>query len=162
MLSYVLALSAPELDAERVLLLALVHDLPEVLAGDATPFDHLRNVTGEIPEAYFTAEPSYDDARRRQKRDEESAALVTISGYLGDSAGQQIRDAWEEYEAGQTAEARWVRQIDKLETLAQAEAYARTQPGIVIESFQRGAMRDVTDERLRAVLRDLLSIESND
>ena len=64
----------------------------------------------------------------------------------------EIRDAWHEYEAGQTPESRFVRQIDKLETLLQAEDYLDGQPDLVVDSFRLGARRDVSEPGLTALL----------
>ena len=55
LLAWLLARDYPDLDRERVLLLGLIHDLPEAVAGDATPFDHLRDATGVIASDHFTS-----------------------------------------------------------------------------------------------------------
>jgi putative hydrolases of HD superfamily len=60
-----------------------------------------------------------------------------------------IVEAWEEYEASQTPEARLVRQLDKLETWLQALEYQEQQPDLIIESFRRGTDRDMADGDLR-------------
>ncbi len=52
---------------------------------------------------------------------------------------EQLVTAWDDYAAGTTPEARFVRQMDKLETLLQAELYLDQHPEIVIDSFRLGA-----------------------
>ena len=90
-------LAPKELDMERVLSLALIHDLPEVRVGDITPHDG-------IPKA------------EKQKLELEAAQkLLPPKFYV----------LWLEYEKNQTPEAQFVHQIDKLEMLIQAENYAK-------------------------------------
>ncbi len=65
--AWLIACTREDLDANRVLLLALVHDLPEALAGDATPFDHHRDANGRISEDLFHSAPIYDRHLSRSK-----------------------------------------------------------------------------------------------
>lgn len=152
LLAWTLAAGRPELNRERVLLLALLHDLPEALAGDATPFDQQREVDGTLDAAHFSDEPAYSVEAAAVKHAGEVAAMDTLLAGLAPPQGDDIRAAWEEYEAAATPEARFVKQIDKLETLLQAELYRAAQPELVIESFRRGALRDITDPALAALL----------
>ncbi len=157
LLGWLLARDHPELDRERVLLLGLVHDLPEAVAGDPTPFDHVRDAAGVIPANHFSNAPDYTEAARRSKQQAEADALDEMLRDLPASLAAEIHSAWREYEAGQTPEARFVRQIDKLETLLQAEDYVDRQPGIVVDSFQLGARRDVSEPALASLLEARLS-----
>ena len=155
LLAWALAAERPELDRERVLLLALLHDLPEALAGDMTPFDSERAADGSLDPGHFAAEPIYSAAAESEKEQREAAALDVMLTGLPPAIAQEIRSAWQEYEAAETPEARFVKQIDKLETLLQAELYRAAQPELIIESFHRGTRRDVTDEQLRQLLEAL-------
>lgn len=156
LLSWSLASGRDDVDRERVLLLGLVHDLPEALAGDTTPFDNVRDAAGRIPEAHFELPPSYAVELDRQKQVAESAALEEMLTGLPAALAEDIRSAWWEYEEAQTPEARFVKQVDKLETVFQAERYRQDQPELVLESFRHGARRDITDPRLRALLARML------
>jgi putative hydrolase of HD superfamily len=151
-LAWLLARDRPDLERERVLVLGLVHDLPEVVAGDSTPFDGLRELSGDIPREYFLNVPEYSPEAKRAKSQAEAAALEQLLRPLPAALARDIRQAWEEYDAGETPEARFVRQVDKLETLLQAEAYRQEQPGIVVDSFWLGAKRDITDPRLVRIM----------
>jgi len=155
LLAWVLAAERPELDREQVLLLALLHDLPEALAGDMTPFDSERAADGTLDPGHFTAEPAYSALAQAEKEQREAAALENLLTGLPAAFANDIRSAWQEYEAAETLEARFVKQLDKLETLLQAELYRANQPDLIIESFRLGARRDVTDEQLTALLEAL-------
>jgi len=157
LLAWLLAREYPDLNRERVLLLGLVHDLPEAVAGDPTPFDHVRDAAGVIPANHFSTAPGYTESARHAKQHAEAAALDEMLRDLPAYLAADIRDAWHEYETGQTPEARFVRQIDKLETLLQAEDYLDRQPDLVIDSFRLGACRDVTEPGLTALLAARLS-----
>lgn len=151
LLAWLAARDRDDLDRERVLLLGLVHDLPEAVTGDATPFDFARGRDGRIPRECFAELPVYSDDARRGKRDAEARALAELTAALPADLAGDIRSAWEEYDEQQTAEARFVKQIDKLETLLQSRVYKAAQPELVMDSFALGADRDVRDLKLRRI-----------
>ncbi|CAN5685795.1 HD domain-containing protein [soil metagenome] len=154
--AWALASEREGLDPTRVMLLALLHDLPEALAGDATPFDRYRGADGMITSEHFHGSPTYDDLESHQKHQREREALQEMIAGLPGQLSERIVDAWEEYTAGTTAESQFVRQVDKLETLLQAELYREQQREVVIESFRTGTDRDVSDPILRRVLEGII------
>jgi putative hydrolase of HD superfamily len=85
-----------DVDLARVVLLLLVHDIVEIDAGD----------TG-----------IYDDTSTDSKHDRELAAADRLYGLLPGDVGHRLRDAWEEYDRGDTPEARAARVFDRLAPL---------------------------------------------
>ena len=79
---------------ERVLKMALVHDLVEIYAGDTFAFDEHANVN--------------KDMRERQSADK----LFT---QLPASQGMELRSLWEEFDAMETPDARYAAAIDRLQ-----------------------------------------------
>jgi putative hydrolases of HD superfamily len=157
--SYRLALMAlvigeqrPDIDTDRAVRLALVHDLPESLTGDRTPFDDRLNEADSDPSALFNQAPEYSPEADQTKTEEERQAMQFLTAAMSPDLQQMLIGAWEEYEAGDTAEARFVRQLDKLETWFQALAYISRQPELIIESFRLGAERDIDDPQLRTLM----------
>ncbi|HEX3721568.1 MAG TPA: HD domain-containing protein [Nitrolancea sp.] len=148
LMTLLMAQDNPEVRMERALVLALCHDLPEALAGDATPFDEpLRD--GEVDATQlFLSRPAYSAAADRAKRHAEEQALDEMTTELPQTLRQFIVDAWNEYEAGVTSEAQLVRQIDKLEAWLQANEYRDELPELQIESFRLGALDRVRDANL--------------
>ena len=138
-------------------MLALCHDLPEALAGDATPFDEQIQLGDIEPERLVRSRPAYSASADRAKCQVEERALQEMTGGLPQALRRLIVDAWEEYEAGETPEARLVRQIDKLEALLQADEYRETIPELQIESFRLGALDRVRDDRLVRLLQAINS-----
>ena len=152
LLTLLLAQGDPRIDLTRVLILALVHDLPESIAGDLTPFDQALTDEAVDREALFRSRPAYSEEAERAKHAAEAAALRRLTGGLSEPLGRLIQDAWEEYEADVTPEARLVHQLDKLEALLQAFEYRETHPGLPIASFEIGTVDAVANPRLRRLL----------
>lgn len=125
----VLVLCPAELDRERALAYAVLHDLPEVRVGDLTPQD-------AVPD----------------KHAQERTAATDLLGAL-----PELLDLWTAYEAQQDPEAQFVRQLDRLDMALQARVYARTE-GLDPEEFLDSAQGDVTDPRLCDLLDRLRQI----
>ena len=92
----------PALDRDKIVRMALVHDLGEVYAGDLTPHDGV----------------SVEDKHQR-----EAQSICQISDKL--PHGADYVTLWREYEEQVTREARLVRQVDRLEMGLQALVYER-------------------------------------
>ncbi len=88
--------AAEKVDIEKVLKIALVHDLVEVYAGDTFAYD----------------EKGYEDKEQREKD-----AATKLFGILDPEQGAQIRALWDEFEAGETAEAKYANAIDRIQPL---------------------------------------------
>jgi putative hydrolase of HD superfamily len=97
MLAIVLAEHAAEpVDLAKVVRMVLVHDIVEIDAGDTYIYD---------TEGYLT------------KDDRERAAADRIFALLPADQGAELRGLWEEYEAQETAEARFAAVCDRLAPL---------------------------------------------
>lgn len=103
-LALVLTAADASFNRERVLAMAVVHDLAEALLGDL-PLS-ARRLIGESA-----------------KRDAERRAMAELCAAL--PGGDHLILLWEEYAAGATREARFVKALDRVETLVQALAYER-------------------------------------
>ena len=97
--------------------LALTHDLQEIIAGDSVP--------GEKTE--------------QQKYDSELAAITVISKKLNMPC---LVDWFKEFEAKETEEARFVKNLDKLDTVLTAAYYdsSRHSAVKVFEEFSRNGL----------------------
>jgi putative hydrolase of HD superfamily len=121
------------LDSSRASLLALVHEMGESYAGDITPVD---GVSREDKEAL-----------------ERDAIMRALEGH---SDREWFLSLWEEFEKGTTPEARFVRQLDRLEMGLQAALHeAEGFPGM--GEFYDSARKTVVDPRLRAVLEEAIA-----
>ncbi len=91
-----------DIDVCRAMKMAAVHDIAEALTGD---IDFVRISDGK--------------ATKEGKHDAEKNAMTELGKTLSGKSGDELCSLWNEYEAGQTEIARYVRAIDKLETLSQ-------------------------------------------
>ena len=122
--------STPPLDVPRCVSLALVHDLAEALVGDITPYDGV----------------SADEKRRR-----ESQAMEQLAALAGDAS---LLTLWREYDAASSPEARFVKELDKLETVLQAAEYGtREDVGhAALDEFWHSAEARLSSPAARALL----------
>ena len=88
----------PALNFDRVLALTLVHDLGEAVGGDISA----------------VAQAGAPPKSAQERRD-----LCELLGALPAPARESILTLWDEYEANTTPEARFVKAVDKLETILQ-------------------------------------------
>ena len=119
-----------KLSRKRLIKLALVHDLPEVYTFDFTPYDPLlpRNlskyekvkpVLEKWPQLYLSQKRKKTKAKWR----EEYTGMKKLTSYLSPALGKEMMELWLEFKRGLTKEARFVWQLDKLETFLQAMEY---------------------------------------
>jgi putative hydrolase of HD superfamily len=88
------AFAVEPIDVGRAVAMALAHDIVEIDAGDTFAYDEGA------------------DAASKQAREE--AAADRLFGLLPDAQGAHLRELWDEYERGDTAEARYVMAIDRM------------------------------------------------
>jgi putative hydrolase of HD superfamily len=87
-------------DFLRSIKIALVHDIAESITGD---IDAVLLMEGKV--------------MKEEKEAGEEAAMKKIKNMASEKIGSEIYDLWNEYEEGQTREARFIKALDKLETL---------------------------------------------
>lgn len=83
------------IDINRVLKMLLLHDIVEIDAGDA---------------------PIHGNFDAAKKAAEEEAAAERLFGLLPDDLRREFKDLWVEFEAGESAESRFAKAIDRLPT----------------------------------------------
>ena len=120
------ALLPPDLDLGKALAYAVLHDLAEVRVGDLTPHDGV----------------SADDKAHREAR-----AMRELCTNLP----AQLVERWLAYERQADPEARFVRQLDRLDMALQAAAYAQ-RTGMDLTEFFRSARKAVHTPGLLTLL----------
>jgi len=147
MLAFVVA-SDLGLNAAHAMALALIHDLPEAITGDHTPFGSLAT---EQSDPRDWRRP----AARAEKTMAERAALARIVAAGGAHVAAEIVGIWEDYVAEQSPEARLIHQLDKLEAYLQGWEYAadgRLARPDTLRSFQIDCDQLVTEPAARFLL----------
>ncbi len=134
----VVAMEAEGLDKEKMLLIGILHDWGEAVAGDIP-----RSLTKRL------GKRTKSDAERK------------IMGELAEASGfGAVRDIFEEYEGRASPEAVVAKIADVLSTLRQARAYLAR--GYRVEDIEAGCVEElaelmgrVKDKRLKAILESL-------
>lgn len=127
-----------EIDAERVLRIALLHDWAEARMGDLP-----RTATN-----YFGVE-----ARKRAER----AAFGDIAQGVGQHASARYEELYEEYEERASLEARLVKAADVIDLLVQTLAFERAGVGGLDEFWEGAAEQDFRLEGVAAgVVKEVL------
>ena len=97
MMIYLLREYANEpIDLAKTMMMTLIHDIVEIDAGDTY---------------------AYDEAAMASQAERERLAADRIFGLLPDDQREELRGLFEEFEAGETAEAKFARTMDNLQPL---------------------------------------------
>lgn len=86
-----------KIDVLKVIQMVLMHDLVEIYAGDTY---------------------AYDEQAKKSQRERELAAADRIYGMLPEDQGKAYRKLWDEFEAKETAEAKFARMLDNYQPLS--------------------------------------------
>lgn len=113
-----LLLCPEELDKKRVLEMALIHDLAEVIVGDLTPQDNLNEA---------------------EKHERESEAFEDLVRDLPDR--ERLLALFQEYQDNTTPEAKIVHRTDKLDMYFQAQNYESRYNEKDLNEFKDSALR---------------------
>lgn len=150
--------AGPDLDRDRVLKLALLHDLAESVTGDLPPYDpDALAVAAEGDRAAILNQRHVRSAvRAAAKRAAESAAMTDLLEDLPVELKTELGELWRELEAGTSAEARFVKQADKLETYLQSREYLAADATRPMDSFA-AEVAEVIDVPSLVRLRDAVA-----
>lgn len=124
-----------KLDTEKVIRMALIHDLGEAIIGD---WDALQTKL---------------DGKVEEKQRKENEALGKILALLPEELREKYTEIWEELVKGETPESRLFKQVDRLEVLLQAVEYEKE--GYEKEKFAAfwGAKRSLKDADLVEIVK---------
>ena len=112
-----------DVDRDRLVALAVIHDLAEARVGDLVP--------GAIDPA--------------EKHRREAAAIAALAALLPADSADRLVGLWAEYEAGVTPAARLAKDLDRLEMLLQADAYAAAGNPGPMPSFWQSERNRIAD-----------------
>ena len=124
LMAYILQEYANEpVDVSKVMLMCLIHDLPEIFAGDTY---------------------AYDEEARKSQKEREEAGMEQLFSMLPKDQYEKLKALFEEFEARKTPEARFANALDTLQpTMLNAAAHGKswTEHGVklsqVLERNQR-------------------------
>ena len=152
--AWVVASDNSDLDADRVLKMALIHDLAEATFGDAPPYE-----PGDVPDradldavrAFFSVNHVRSAVNAAAKRNGEQAAMARLLAPLPERIRDEMARLWAEYEAQETPEARFVKEVDRLEAFLEARHLEAAHPDLPLAGFTIMADRQIDDPALTAI-----------
>jgi len=116
-----------QLNLERVIKMALVHDLCEIYTMDLTPYDPLlpknKKKIMEVLKRWPQFTPALKRKKMKEKSKAESIAIDKLISKLPSDLKVEIKNLWRDFEKGLTKEGRFVHQIDKIENFLQGLEY---------------------------------------
>lgn len=148
------------LNPEKVIKMALVHDLCEVYSRDTTPYDTL--ISGKDKEEIQNLVYKWPGFTRKEKERQikdkcgrEERSLIKLTKDLSPEIREEIISLWEDYENGLSKEGRFVRQLDRIENLMQALEYWKKDKKFPIKPFWTQIKELIDDKELLDFIKDL-------
>lgn len=124
------------LNSAKLVKMALVHDFCETYSGDATPYDSFVGKSEKEFKEILKSWPRFSKKKKEkisaQKYHKEKNGLEKLIAKLSPRFKSEIRSFWLDYEKGLTREGRFMRQLDRLESLLQALEYWQKDKGFPI------------------------------
>ncbi|KAK1326123.1 hypothetical protein QJS10_CPA01g01335 [Acorus calamus] len=120
-----IASDLPDVNRERCIKIAIVHDIAEAIVGDITPSDGV---------------PKAEKSRLEQEALDEMCKVLG-----GGMRGEEIKELWTEYENNSSVEASLVKDFDKVEMILQALEYESEHGKVLDEFFLSTAGKFQTD-----------------
>ena len=118
-----------KLNVERMIKILLAHDLPEVYAGDATPFFYWEGLNREKEEDEkillrgIRLSKKEKEERGKEKFEKEKNSLLKLLSFLKPELKDEIFSLWLSYEKKISEEGKFAKQLDRIMTLLQAIQY---------------------------------------
>ena len=119
------------LDTNRMIKMALIHDLAESTIGDYMPGEN------------------------NNKKAEENAAMKELLNTLPETLKKEYNKIWEEYQKNETKESKTVHEIDKLEMGLQSIEYSKTLPDNKnAKYFYDRSINFIKTEKIKKILQE--------
>jgi putative hydrolase of HD superfamily len=142
------------INPERVLMLAILHDFGEAEIGDLTPYDPEAVPDEQDPatrRAFLETHHRRDPDRAAAKRAAEDAAVRQLLATLPDATRSELQDVWDDLCQGASSEARFVKEVDRLETFLQSRRYLQRDSSLPMASFRDEVVESIDDPLLSAI-----------
>lgn len=154
LIAWIAATDDATLNADRVLKLAIIHDLAEAIVGDRPPYEAHEVPSPDDPDAvlaFFSVRHLRTPENAAAKQRDEDAAAADLMTMMPSAASQEIAALWEEYDAQITPEAQFVKQVDRLEAYLQSRTYLKAHPELPVEGFADMARKEIVHPILTAI-----------
>ncbi len=149
----VLGKGRKDIDLEKALEIALVHDIAESETGDI-----IEDYKVEYHKKKFSKDikGGYHGISHKEKFELEKRIIEEFANKIGK---KEIVDLWEEFESGKTKEAVFVRSLDKLDMALQALIYEKKKAAKNdISHYFENATNTIKDPDIMRILKEILSL----
>jgi putative hydrolases of HD superfamily len=128
-----------KLNLEKIIKMALVHDLCEIYAGNTTPYDSILPKDKKGRQELLKTWPRFSEKEKiklsEKKYKKESAGLEKLIKDLPSNLKQEIKNLWLDYEKGSSPEGRFFNHVDRIESFLQAAEYWRINKKFPLKPF---------------------------
>jgi len=128
-----------KLNLEKLIKMALIHDICEVYSGDTTPYDSILPKDKKKRQELLKTWPRFSEKEKKRlaekKYKKENAGLEKLIKNLPSKLQWEIRNLWMDYEKGLSPEGRFFRRADRIENFLQAEEYWRRHGGFSLKPY---------------------------
>lgn len=149
LMGWVLGRRKHGINIEKVIKMALIHDICEVYAGDTTPYDSILPKSKKDIEKLLKTWPRFSEAQKKRlsekKFKKEKKALEKITSLLPKDLAQEMMHLWLDYENGKSKEGRFFKQMDRLENFLQATEYWKKHKSLSQKSWWDQARESFDD-----------------
>ncbi|MCH7552109.1 HD domain-containing protein, partial [Patescibacteria group bacterium] len=145
------------LDCDRIIKLALLHDLCRGHAGDITPYDPVLTKYGgkkvkTIYKKWIRLSKREKERFFKQSEKKEYKALLELIKTLPTPVANEMKTLWSKYASRTTRESRFVYQLHVLENFIQALEYWEQDKSFPIESWWQQMKETISDPPLLELL----------
>jgi putative hydrolase of HD superfamily len=137
-----------KLNSEKVIKMALIHDLGRVYAPDLTPYDPLLSKGQKeikVLKRWSKFKPALKNKKYKKQYKLESSSLNKLLSRLPLNIRSEIKRLWLDFKKGLTKEGRFVNQVDKVESFLQGMEYWK-KCGKIKYRLWLGWIREIVDD----------------
>jgi len=128
-----------KLNLEKLLKMALVHDMCDIFAGDTTPYDSILPKNNKERQEILKTWPRFSEGDKKKLSEEkykkEILGLEKLIKDLPNKLKNEIKNLWLDCEKGLSPEGRFFGHTNKLENLLQATEYWKAGKNPSLKSF---------------------------
>lgn len=131
--------SRKRLDRTTLVQMSLIHDFFAPIIGDVTPYDKIAKLVKNKKELFETLPWMGVSENKRlivlDNLEKEITALDKVVSLLPHDLRHEVKYLWLEYKTGSSKEARFTRQVDRIEGVIQAMEYYKRDKSTPVRAF---------------------------
>ena len=135
LMAWVFGRQKPELNMEKLLKMALCHEMPSIYTNDLTPYDEIltKKAKKEVFKKWLRLPRKEKEEIHLKHYKKERIALEKLALKLDSPLRDEIIQLFDEYKTSSTAEARFLNQVNVLAVLLQALLYWKKDKNLQID-----------------------------